>query len=133
MEWGYGSRYASEDAKAIVHRALALGVNVVDTAEIYGQGRSERIVGEAIRGQRDKVFLATKLFPAGLPVQVASRARGSSRRLGVDRLDLYQQHWPSPTFPASMTMPRVKKLMDAGIVGHAGVTNFRPRGRQAAD
>src|SRR6266571_5974796 len=54
-EWGYGHRYASEDATVIVHRALELGVNVIDTAEIYGQHRSERIIGEAIRGRRDQV------------------------------------------------------------------------------
>jgi aryl-alcohol dehydrogenase-like predicted oxidoreductase len=123
MEWGYGSRYASEDAKAIVHRALELGVNLIDTAEIYGQGRSERIVGEAIRDRRERVFLATKLFPIGLPPMVRSRARASARRLGVDRIDLYQQHWPSPLFPPGATMPRMKRLVEAGLVGHIGVSN----------
>jgi aryl-alcohol dehydrogenase-like predicted oxidoreductase len=124
MEWGYGSRYASEDAKAIVHRALELGVNLIDTAEIYGQGRSERIVGEAISDRRERVFLATKLFPIGLPLQVESRARASARRLGVDHIDLYQQHWPSPLFPPGATMPRMRRLVESGLVGHVGVSNF---------
>jgi aryl-alcohol dehydrogenase-like predicted oxidoreductase len=124
MEWGYGSRYASEDAKAIVHRALELGVNLIDTAEIYGQGRSERILGEAIRDRRERVFLATKLFPIGLPLMVESRGRASARRLGVDHIDLYQQHWPSPLFPAGATMPRMKRLVESGLVGHVGVSNF---------
>jgi len=124
MEWGYGSRYAREDAKAIVHRALELGVNLIDTAEIYGQGRSERIVGEAIRDRRDRVFVATKLFPIGIPPLVGSRARASARRLGVDNIDLYQQHWPSPLFPPGATMPRMQPLVKLGLVGHIGVSNF---------
>ena len=132
-EWGYGSDYAREAAGAIVRRALELGVNVIDTAEIYGLGRSERIVGEAIRGHRDGVFLATKLFPVGLPFQVAGRARRSARRLGVDHLDLYQLHWPSPLFPPGSTMPRMKRLVDAGLVGHVGVSNHSLEGWQAAE
>jgi aryl-alcohol dehydrogenase-like predicted oxidoreductase len=132
-EWGYGSEYARGEAGAILRRALELGVNVVDTAEIYGLGRSERIVGEAIRGSRDRVFLATKLFPVGLPFQVAGRARRSARRLGVDHLDLYQLHWPSPLFPPDATMPRMKRLVDAGLVGHVGVSNHSLEAWQAAE
>lgn len=132
-EWGYGSDYAREEAGAIVRRALELGVNVIDTAEIYGLGRSERIVGDAIKGHRDGVFLATKLFPVGLPFQVAGRARRSARRLGVDHLDLYQLHWPSPLFPPGSTMPRMKRLVVAGLVGHVGVSNHSLEGWQAAE
>jgi aryl-alcohol dehydrogenase-like predicted oxidoreductase len=132
-EWGYGGEYARGEAGAIVRRALELGVNLIDTAEIYGLGRSERIVGEAIRGRRDSVFLATKLFPIGLPFQVAGRARRSARRLGVDHLDLYQLHWPSPLFPPGSTMPRIKRLVDAGLVGHAGVSNHSLEQWQAAE
>ncbi len=122
-EWGYGEDYASGEALTIVQHALDRGVNLIDTAEMYGFGRSERIVGQAIKGHREKVFLATKLFPVGLPFQVASRARGSARRLGVDRIDLYQQHWPSPMFPAGATMPRMRKLVESGLVMHVGVSN----------
>jgi aryl-alcohol dehydrogenase-like predicted oxidoreductase len=132
-EWGYGSEYARSEAGAIVRRAIELGVNLIDTAEIYGMGRSERIVGEAIRGHRESVFLATKLFPVGLPFQVAGRARRSARRLGVDHLDLYQLHWPSPMFPPGSTMPRMKRLADAGLVGHVGVSNHSLGAWQAAE
>jgi aryl-alcohol dehydrogenase-like predicted oxidoreductase len=132
-EWGYGGEYARGEAGAIVRRALELGVNLIDTAEIYGFGRSERIVGEAIRGRRDSVFLATKLFPVGLPFQVAGRARRSARRLGVEHLDLYQLHWPSPFFPPGSTMPRMKRLVDAGLVGHVGVSNHSLARWQAAE
>jgi aryl-alcohol dehydrogenase-like predicted oxidoreductase len=132
-EWGYGRQYASAEAGPILLRALELGVNLVDSAEVYGFGRSERIIGEAIRGHRDQVFIATKLFPIGLPFQVGARARGSARRLGVDHIDLYQQHWPSPLFPASSTMPRMKRLVEDGLVGHVGVSNFGLPAWQAAE
>ena len=128
VEWGYGGGYADRDAIEIVQGAIDLGINLIDTAEIYGQGASERIVGRAIQGQREKVFLATKLFPIGLPLQIASRARASARRLKVDRIDLYQLHWPSPLFPLRNTMPRFKKLVDEGLVGHLGVSNFGSEG-----
>lgn len=97
-DWGYGDDYARHEAGAIVERALDLGINLVDTAEIYGYGRSERIVGAAIRGRRDDVFLATKLFPL-LPLSpvVERRARASARRLGVDAIDLYQVTGPTPS------------------------------------
>jgi aryl-alcohol dehydrogenase-like predicted oxidoreductase len=132
-EWGYGEDYASGEALTIVEHALDRGVNLIDTAEMYGFGRSERIVGQAIKGHREKVFLATKLFPVGLPFQVVSRARGSARRLGVDRIDLYQQHWPSPMFPAGATMPRMRKLVESGLVVHVGVSNHSLAQWQAAE
>jgi aryl-alcohol dehydrogenase-like predicted oxidoreductase len=124
-DWGYGDDYARREAGAIVERALDLGVNLVDTAEIYAYGRSERIVGEAIRGRRDEVFLATKVFPV-LPVApvVERRARGSARRLGVDFLDLYQVHWPNPVVPNGPTMEGMRRVVDAGLARHVGVSNF---------
>jgi aryl-alcohol dehydrogenase-like predicted oxidoreductase len=144
-EWGYGGEYARGVAGAIVHRAMELGVNLIDTAEIYGLGRSERIVGEAIgdlparRGgggpapEGASTFLATKLFPIGLPFQVAGRARRSARRLRVDHIDLYQLHWPSALFPPRSTMPRMKRLVDSGLVGHIGVSNHSLEGWQEAE
>ncbi|HEY4914218.1 MAG TPA: aldo/keto reductase [Candidatus Dormibacteraeota bacterium] len=122
-EWGYGAEYNRVEAGKIVRRALELGVNLIDTAEFYGFGRSERIVGEAIRGRRDEVFLATKIFPIGLPFMTPWRARGSARRLGVDRIDLYQLHWPSPLFPPRAAMPRMRRLVEQGLVAHVGVSN----------
>jgi len=122
-EWGYGRDYNTNVAGNIVRRALDLGVNLIDTAEIYGLGRSERIISEAIRGRRDSVFLATKLFPIGLPFMTGWRARSSVRRLGVDHIDLYQLHWPSPFFPPRSTMPRFRRLVDEGVTRHAGVSN----------
>jgi aryl-alcohol dehydrogenase-like predicted oxidoreductase len=121
-EWGYGREFESV-AHSITNRAIDLGINLIDTAEFYGFGRSEQIVGEAMRARRDEVFIATKLFPIGLPFMVERRARGSAHRLGVDHIDLYQQHWPSPLFPARATMSRMKRLVDEGLVRHVGVSN----------
>jgi len=122
-EWGYGREYNEKTAGEIVRRALDLGINLLDTAEMYGFGRSERIVGEAIRGRRADVFLATKLYPAGLPLMADWRAHSSARRLGVDVIDLYQQHFPSPLFPPGATMPRFRRLVEEGLARHAGVSN----------
>lgn len=122
-EWGYGRDFASGAAQAITKRALDLGINLIDTAEIYGWGRSEKIVGEAIRGRRDEVFLATKIFPAGLPFTTGWRARMSLRRLGTDHVDLYQQHWPNRLFSPRATMPRMKRLVEQSLVKHVGVSN----------
>src|ERR1700688_1363737 len=132
-EWGYGKDYASGEAALIVKRALELGVNLIDTAEVYGLGRSERIVGEAIRGQRQRVFLATKIFPIGLTFMIPGRARASARRLGVDRIDLYQQHWPNALFPPRSVMPRMRRLVEQGLVAHVGVSNFTLAGWQEAE
>lgn len=132
-EWGYGSDYARSEAKKIVHRALEHGINLFDTAEIYGPWRSERILGEALRGDRDQAFIATKLFPIGVTFRTEARARASARRLGVDRIDLYQQHWPSPLFPPRATMPRFRRLVESGLVRHAGVSNHSLAQWQACD
>jgi aryl-alcohol dehydrogenase-like predicted oxidoreductase len=124
-EWGYGAGYATGIAPEIVARSLELGVNIIDTAEIYGYGRSERIVGEAIAGRDPMPFVATKLFPV-LPVDpiVARRARGSLRRLGLDAVDLYQVHWKNPLAPLGPTMAAMGSLQRSGAVRHVGVSNF---------
>ena len=81
-EWNYGSAYNEHESVEIVHRAIELGINLIDTAEIYGFGRSERIVGGAIAGRRADVFVATKVFPlAPIAPVVEQRGRASSRRL----------------------------------------------------
>jgi aryl-alcohol dehydrogenase-like predicted oxidoreductase len=124
-EWRYGHDYATREAVAITRRALDLGVNLLDTAEIYGFGRSERIVGRAIAGRRGQAFLATKLYPA-LPAApiVVHRGVRSARRLGVRRLDLYQVHAHNPAIPVSSTMRGMAHLRRSGFVDHVGVSNF---------
>ena len=124
-EWGYGEDYARRTARQIIDRALDLGVNLVDTAEIYGLGESERIVGRAIAERRDQVFVATKLFPVlPIPPVVEWRAIESAGRLKVSTLDLYQVHWPNPLAPNGPTMRGMRRLQQVGVVRHVGVSNF---------
>jgi aryl-alcohol dehydrogenase-like predicted oxidoreductase len=124
-EWGYGEPYAKDVAPAIVRRCLDLGVTLFDTAEAYGFGRSERILGAALGDRRDEAFVATKLFPL-LPVDpiVGRRARLSATRLGIRSIDLYQVHWPNPVVPLSATMRALAALQRDGLVRHVGVSNF---------
>jgi aryl-alcohol dehydrogenase-like predicted oxidoreductase len=124
-EWGYGTSYASREAHAIVRRALELGVTLFDTAEIYGFGRSERILGQALGEDRDLAFLATKIFPV-LPVApvVEQRAVASANRLGVRRLDLYQVHQPNPVVRDGTIMRGMRALQRVGLVGEVGVSNY---------
>jgi aryl-alcohol dehydrogenase-like predicted oxidoreductase len=124
-EWGYGRDYAATTAIDITRRALDLGINLVDTAEIYGFGRSERILGRALGNRRDEAFIATKVFPV-LPLGpiVEQSARASARRLGVDVIDLYQLHWPNPVVPLEATMPGMRRLLDRGLIRSVGVSNF---------
>lgn len=133
-EWGYGEAYAQQEALAIVRRALDIGINLIDTAEIYAFGRSERIVGEAIAGRRGAAFVATKIFPV-LPLAsiVEQRARASAARLGVETIDLYQVHWPNPVVPIGATMEGMRRLQRAGLVRHVGVSNFSAAQWEAAE
>ena len=132
-EWAYGKDYADTTAVEIVHRALELGVNVIDTAEVYGFGKSERIVGRAIEGRRDEAWIASKLLPVVPPIgsgYIASRGRKSAARLDVDTIDLYQVHWPNPIVPASTIAGGLRELLDQGVVRQVGVSNYSLSGWQ---
>jgi aryl-alcohol dehydrogenase-like predicted oxidoreductase len=132
-EWGYGRSYAQTEAHAIVRRAIELGVTLFDTAEVYGFGRSERILGEALGDDRERVFLATKILPI-LPIApvVEQRAIASANRLGVRRLDLYQVHQPNPVVRDGTTMRGMRALRTVGLVDEVGVSNYSlPRWRAA--
>lgn len=133
-EWGYGSSYATDVAKPLVARALELGITLFDTAEIYGLGRSEKILGEALQGHRDDAFIATKITPV-VPVAslVEQRARASLKRLQTDRIDLYQLHWPNPVVSDGPAMTGMRRLLDAGVISHAGVSNYKLPRWQAAE
>jgi len=124
-EWGYGDDYASVGARDIVQRALELGVTLFDTAEVYAFGKSERILGDALGDKRADVVVASKIFPIlPIPAVVKQRARGSARRLRLDRIPLYQVHQPNPVVPDSVIMPGMRSLLDAGVIGAAGVSNY---------
>jgi len=124
-EWGYGTEYAEGEAGRIVARALDLGINFVDTAEIYGRGSSESIVGRAIAHRRADVFVATKFFPI-MPTasMIDKHGRKSAERLGIDKIDLYQIHWPNAVVPITQQMEGMKRLQSARVIDHVGVSNF---------
>lgn len=133
-EWGYGDNYATGPAREIVQRALAMGVTLFDTAEIYGFGKSERILGEALGDARADVAVASKVFPvAPFPAVVKQRARASAQRLGLQKIPLYQVHQPNPVVSDSVIMPGMADLLDAGVIGAAGVSNYSLSRWQRAD
>jgi len=124
-EWGYGEAYAEKEAKAIVRRALELGVTLFDTAEIYGSGRSEEILGRALGEHRELVFLATKIFPV-VPSAfiVKQRAAASAHRIGTSRLELYQVHYPNPLVSDRALMRGMRSLQREGMISEVGVSNY---------
>jgi aryl-alcohol dehydrogenase-like predicted oxidoreductase len=133
-EWGYGQEYADTEAAAIVRRALELGVTLFDTAEVYGFGRSERILGQALGNDLESVFLATKIMPV-LPAArvVEQRGAASARRLRARTLDLYQVHQPNPVVRDGTIMRGMRALREVGLVGEVGVSNYSLKRWQAAD
>ena len=109
---------------AALQLGLDLGVTLIDTAEMYGDGGAERVVGEAIRGRRDGVFVVSKVLPHNASRGGTVRAAEASlRRLGTDRMDLYLLHWRGD-HPLEETLAGLEDLRRAGKILHAGVSNF---------
>jgi aryl-alcohol dehydrogenase-like predicted oxidoreductase len=134
--WMWGG---SEDKESIrtIHAALDHGINLIDTAPIYGYGRSEEIVGEALRlgGRRDSVILATKVgldWANGKVERNSTRQRilhefeDSLRRLQTDYIDIYQVHWPDPLVPIEETAATLRELYEQGRIRAIGVSNYSP-------
>jgi aryl-alcohol dehydrogenase-like predicted oxidoreductase len=130
--WMWGG---SDDAQSIetIRAALDHGVNLIDTAPVYGFGRSEEVVGQALAGRRGRAVIATKVgleWKDGKVFRNASRARinqeieDSLRRLQTDHIDIYQVHWPDPKTPIEETAAAMKALFDQGKIGAIGVSNF---------
>jgi aryl-alcohol dehydrogenase-like predicted oxidoreductase len=132
MSHGYtGAGSDDDESIRTIHRALDLGVTLIDTAEVYGPYVNEELVGRAIRGRRDEVVLATKF---GLishtggqgadssPDNVRAAVEGSLRRLGVDHLDLYYQHRVDPGTPIEETVGALAELVEQGKVRHVGLS-----------
>ncbi|MFD9667876.1 aldo/keto reductase [Rhodococcus sp. NPDC059968] len=133
-EWG---RFDEDAAIAAIHRARELGVNFFDTAQAYGFGESERILGKALRRElsteRDELVIATKgglrrtdsgLVRDASPGWLRRGVDASLTALGVDHIDLYQVHWPDPAVPVAETAGALAELLAAGKIGHVGVSNY---------
>ena len=119
-----GSASAEKRAVEALRLGIDLGMTHIDTAEMYGNGRAEELVAEAIAGRRDEVFLASKVLPSNASYDGTLRAcERSLKRLDTDHLDLYMLHWPG-SHPLRETMHAMKKLVADKLVRFAGVSNF---------
>jgi aryl-alcohol dehydrogenase-like predicted oxidoreductase len=130
LYWGYGrGEYSDADLEAAFQASRAAGINFFDTAEIYGRGRSEQLLGRFLGGSGDEVVVATKFFPypwrlrrADLPQAL----RASLERLGLERVDVYQIHQPLPPVPIWTWMAGMADVVEAGLVRAVGVSNYNP-------
>ncbi|MFX1250116.1 MAG: aldo/keto reductase [Promethearchaeota archaeon] len=133
-EWGYGEEYNRETAIKIIHKALELGINLIDTAEIYAGGESERIIGEAIKEHdRESIVITSKFFPRAIrPSSVVKALKKSLNRLQTSYIDIYLIHWPLPTPPIGRTLRHMEKMVDEGLIRFVGVSNFSRKRLQRA-
>jgi len=127
----FGWRIDAAGTAAVVNAAIESGINLFDTADIYGGGQSEEYLGRALKGRRDKVLIATKFGmkmgegkQGGKPDYVRQAAEDSLRRLGTDHIDLYQIHQPDPSTPIAETLGALTDLVNAGKVREIGCSNF---------
>jgi diketogulonate reductase-like aldo/keto reductase len=123
--WNIGDhRNTRAEEIATLRLGLDLGLRLIDTAEMYGEGLSESLIGEAIAGRRDEVFLVSKVYPHNASHEgVVAACERSLRRLGTDRLDLYLLHWRGGV-PLEETMAAFLALREAGKIRHFGVSNL---------
>jgi aryl-alcohol dehydrogenase-like predicted oxidoreductase len=140
MSGTYGSA-SDEDGIATIHRALDLGINLLDTADVYGNGHNEELVGKAIRGRRDQVVLASKFGIErgsesrfnGRPEYVRAAIERSLKRLDVETIDIYQQHRVDPKTPIEETIGAMTELIDEGKIRFIGLSEaLAPDLRRAA-
>jgi len=130
--WNMGDeRAARKEEIAALQLGLDLGLTLIDTAEMYGEGKSEELVGQAIAGRRDEVFLVSKVYPhnASRKGAVAACER-SLKRLATERLDLYLLHWRG-SIPLAETLEAFQALQRAGKIRHYGVSNLDLKDMQA--
>lgn len=123
--WRMGeSRFARRAEVAIIQYAVERGVRLIDTAEMYGEGGAEKVIGKAIRGKRDDLFIVSKVYPHNASLKgTVDACERSLRRLDTDRIDLYLLHWPG-TIPIAETLEAFMALREAGKIRYFGVSNF---------
>lgn len=126
--WGMGDDPSRREAELTALRSgIDLGMTLIDTAEMYGQGASEELVGEAVAGRREEVFLVDKVLPSHADAEGTARAcRDSLRRLGTDWIDLYLLHWRGRV-PLAETVEAFETLREEGLIRSWGVSNLDVR------
>jgi diketogulonate reductase-like aldo/keto reductase len=130
--WKY-DQVAPGDVSKVLRTGIDVGMTHIDTAEMYGSGKVEELVGRALEGHRDEVFLASKVLPYNADYKGTIRAcEESLRRLRTDRLDLYMLHWPG-RFSLARTLDAFRKLQNDGKILHFGVSNFDVRHLEKLD
>jgi len=135
-QYGWGPQNDSESVRAII-RAVELGVNWIDTAPVYGMGHSEEVVGRAVKELGEKPVIATKcgrawnddgtIFGRLSKRSVKKECEDSLKRLGIERIDLYQIHWPDPEDHIEEAWEAIAELVKEGKVRYGGVSNFSPQ------
>jgi diketogulonate reductase-like aldo/keto reductase len=123
--WNMGEIADHADTEAgMLRKGIELGMSLIDTAEMYGNGGAERVVGEAVAGQRDRVFLVSKISPQNASkAGTARHCEASLKRLGTEMIDLYLLHWPGP-HPLADTVEAFERLQKSGKIRYWGVSNF---------
>ncbi len=120
--WG---KISDNDVKNALTTSIELGINFIDTAEVYGDGHSEKLIGEVVKDYRDDIVIATKVSGAHLrPDYVVKALEGSLKRLNTNYVDLYQIHWPDIYTPLRDTMKTLERLANNGKIRYIGLSNF---------
>lgn len=133
--WHYGQGYTDDDIQAALQTALEAGINLVDTAEVYGSGRSERLLGQFIKNSAKPVLVATKFMPYPWRLTRGAMLKALQRsleRLELEHIDLYQIHWPLPPFPIEYWVEGLAEMVKARLTHAVGVSNYDKNQMQRA-
>jgi aryl-alcohol dehydrogenase-like predicted oxidoreductase len=125
--WGFGKEYGEEDAHAVFEESIKSGITFFDTAEVYGSGESERMLGKFIQSNSSPIVVASKFMPFPWRIRRESLRRalqGSLKRLGISKIALYQIHWPNPPVPTTTWVEEMAGLQQEGLIGAIGISNF---------
>lgn len=133
--WNYGRGYTDADIEDAFRTSLSADVNLVDTAEVYGSGRSEHLLGQFLKTTQTPVLVATKFMPYPWRLNrtaLQNALHRSLERLGLERVDLYQIHWPFPPYPVETWVEEIAKVAKAGLARAVGVSNYDKNQMQRA-
>jgi aryl-alcohol dehydrogenase-like predicted oxidoreductase len=127
LVWGYGNQYSTKDIEETFHAAVENRLRFFDTAEVYGQGKSEKFIGQLLPTVTEKIMVATKIMP--YPWRLSKDAlrktlTASLKRLGLKKVDLYQIHWPMPPVSVESWMRQMSEVYEEGLISAVGVSNY---------